>query len=99
MSAVILVENAILSSGRLIVIPDINMSASTWTESTIVPSWIRIDSPHGARFFKYGARYTDPVHQGMTDPDRYKHPKEAILSMDLRLAISTVSILANLTAL
>ena len=75
MSAVILVENAIPSYGRLIAIPDINMSASTWTESTIVPSWIRIDSPHGARFFKYGARYTDPVHQGMTDPDRYKHPK------------------------
>lgn len=75
LSAVALIEKAIPSTGRLIVIPDINMSASTWIESTKVPSWIRIDTPKGPRFFKYGARYTDPVHQGEPDPDRYQHPK------------------------
>jgi hypothetical protein len=75
LSAVTLIENAVPSAGRLIVIPDINMSASTWTESTKVPSWVRIDTPNGPRFFKYGARYTDPVHQGGADPDIYVHPK------------------------
>jgi hypothetical protein len=75
LSAVLLIENAVPSAGRLIVIPDMNMSASTWTESTKVPSWVRIETPNGPRFFKYGARYTDPVHQGAPDPDRYVHPK------------------------
>jgi len=75
LTAVLLVENALPSTGRLIVIPDINSSGSSWTESTKVPSWIRIDTPNGPRFFKYGARYTDSVHQGAPDPERYVHPK------------------------
>lgn len=75
LTAVLLVENAVPSEGRLIVIPDINSSGSSWTESTVVPSWIRIDTAHGPRFFKYGARYTDATQQGAPDPAQYVHPK------------------------
>lgn len=75
LTAVLLAERAMPSAGRLIVVPNMNTSASSWTESTKVPSWIRIDTPQGPRFFKYGARFTDPVHQGSPDPERYVHPK------------------------
>ena len=75
LTAVLLAERAMPSAGRLLVIPDLNNSASTYTESAKMPSWIRIDTAHGPRFFKYGARFTDPVHQGAPDPERYIHPK------------------------
>ncbi len=75
LTAVLLAERALPSVGRLIVIPDLNTSASTYTESTTMPSWIRVDTTRGPRFFKYGARFTDPVHQGEPDPERYVHPK------------------------
>jgi predicted deacylase len=74
-TATLFVERARVTSGRLIVIPNLNNSASTWTESSLVPSWIALTSPSGTRFFKYGARYTNAVHQGTPDPERYIHPK------------------------
>ena len=75
LTAVLLAERALPSAGRLIVIPDLNNSASTYTESAAMPSWIRVDTARGPRFFKFGARFTDPAQQGMPDPERYVHPK------------------------
>lgn len=74
LTAVTLVENAVPQSGKLIVIPDLNNSASTWTESNQVPAWIAIQTANGTRFFKYGARLTNIVHQGSPDPESYRHP-------------------------
>lgn len=74
LTAVLLVENAVPESGRLIIIPDLNNSASTWTESNQVPAWIAIQTASETRFFKYGARLTNIVHQGSPDPESYQHP-------------------------
>lgn len=75
LTAVLLVESAVPQTGRLLIIPNLNNSASTWTESTQLPAWIAIRTPSGTRFFKYGARYTNRVHQGTPDPEQYIHPK------------------------
>lgn len=73
-TAVSLVENVVPEQGRLLVIPNLNNSASTWTESSKVPAWIAIRTSSGIRYFKYGARLTNIVHQGNSDPASYRHP-------------------------
>jgi predicted deacylase len=72
-AATVLVEHAIPSTGRLLVIPNLNNSASSWTEHPGTPAWIAVPTPRGVRFFKYGARYTSPVHQQKPDPTQYRH--------------------------
>ncbi|MCX8014151.1 MAG: succinylglutamate desuccinylase/aspartoacylase family protein [Rectinema sp.] len=72
-AATIVVEYAIPSTGRLIVIPNLNNSASSWTEHPGTPAWVAIPMTQGIRFFKYGARYTNPVHQQKNDPAQYRH--------------------------
>jgi len=74
MTAVLLVEKARVVEGRLIVIPNMNNSAVTWNEKTGEPAWISLKTPSGTRFFKYGSRLTNLVHQGIADPARYIHP-------------------------
>lgn len=73
-AATVLVEHAIPSSGRLLVIPNLNNSASSWTEHQGTPAWIAVSTSRGLRFFKYGARFTNPVHQQKPDPLKYRHP-------------------------
>jgi len=75
MAAVLMVENAEVQQGRLIVIPQSNRSGFTYTEPLEgFPHEFTIDTPHGPRWFRVGMRLTNPVHQ-WPDPDLYIHPQ------------------------
>lgn len=77
-AAVILVERAGLPKGRLIVLPHANNSAVTFKDAKRPgPSAITLKTPSGSRQFMYGSRLTSPEHQGMNDPERYRHPNSA----------------------
>lgn len=72
-SAVVLVENAVVRRGRLIVVPHANESGFTNTApSEGVPTRFRIKTVWGSRWFRYGDRLTNPVHQ-WPDPEVYVH--------------------------
>ena len=86
-AAVVLVERARVTRGRLIVIPNANNSAVSYPDPVKPgPEWIVLESPNGARRFRYGARRTRPEHQGAPDPERYRHPEaeEAIAGNEAR---------------
>ena len=72
-SAVLLVENAVLTQGRLIVVPHSSLSAYTWTEpgQGHVP-FFHFNTDNGVRHFRFGGRGTNPIHQ-WPDPDMYLH--------------------------
>ncbi len=73
LSAVVLVENAVVTAGRLIVVPHANESGFTNTApSEGVPTRFHIKTPWGSRWFRYGDRLTNPVHQ-WPDPEVYVH--------------------------
>ncbi|MBN2873882.1 MAG: succinylglutamate desuccinylase/aspartoacylase family protein [Spirochaetales bacterium] len=83
MAAVVFLENLALEAGRVIVVPNLNNSAVSHLDTepeqpaftTRGPDWIRLDSPSGTRFFKYGSRCTHPAHQLVADPESgYVHP-------------------------
>ncbi|MCX6549761.1 MAG: succinylglutamate desuccinylase/aspartoacylase family protein [Acidobacteria bacterium] len=74
LAAVLLVEQARVSAGRLIVIPRANASGFTHNyPQEGHPESFSIATPWGARRFTYGARATNPVHQ-WPDPQVYTLP-------------------------
>ena len=78
MAAVLLVERAGVSAGRLIVIPNANNSAVTFSDPERPgPEWITLATPGGPRRFKYGSRRTNPAHQGAADPPKFHHPQSS----------------------
>lgn len=73
LAAVLLVENARLDAGRLIVIPQANGSAFTHNDpQEASPQAFFIATPSGKRWFRYGSRSTSPMDQ-WPDPDIYLH--------------------------
>lgn len=71
MAALLLVENAQVHQGRLIVIPQSNASGFTHNlAGEGHPSYVQIETANGARRFRFGARATNPIHQ-WPDPDVY----------------------------
>jgi len=63
-TAIVLVENARVERGRLIVIPRANRSAFTCTEPQEgYPQTYTIETPTGVREFRYGSRGTNPIDQ------------------------------------
>jgi len=69
-AATLIIERAIVTSGRLIVIPYANSSgASNFDEQR--PSW-SMETESGTRIFPYGNRRTKVEDQGL-DPDIYVH--------------------------
>lgn len=73
LSAVLLIENAKPSKGRLIVIPRANNSGFTHTDYTEgAPQRFRIQAASGERWFRFGSRATNPTDQ-WPDPDIYVH--------------------------
>jgi len=71
LAAVILVERARVSAGRLIVVPRANASGFTHTfPQEAHPVSIEVATPGGPRRFPFGARATNPVHQ-WPDPQVY----------------------------
>lgn len=84
MAAVVIMENVQVKAGRVIVVPNINASGVGHLDTepgqpaftTRGPDWIRLETPSGARYFKYGSRCTHPVHQEEADPvGGYVHPE------------------------
>lgn len=72
-AALLIVERAVPSSGRLIVLPAANASALThsdYMESS--PRLLHFDTPTGPRNFRFGSRATSPRDQ-WPDPDIYVH--------------------------
>lgn len=73
LAACVLVENATVSRGRLIVIPRANHSAFTHTElGEALPSHFEIETARGKRAFRVGCRFTNPLDQ-WPDPEVYLH--------------------------
>lgn len=72
-ASVVLIENAVVEKGRLIVVPHSNLSGFTWTEPGQGHApFFTIQTEHGDRYFRYGGRGTNPIHQ-WPDPDMYLH--------------------------
>lgn len=72
-AAVLFIENALPSTGKLIVIPTANASAMTHTDYMEgAPRKFSIETPNGPRVFRHGSRATSPVDQ-WPDPDIYVH--------------------------
>jgi predicted deacylase len=73
LTAVILLEQARVRAGRLIVIPRANASAFTHNmPQEGHPQRFVIPTPHGTRTFAFGGRVTNPVDQ-WPDPQVYTH--------------------------
>lgn len=81
LTGVLLIENAQVNQGRLIVIPHSNNSGFTAqpAEDAFVPVF-HIQTEWGERWFRLGDRLTNSVHQ-WPDPEAYAHyPSGQILS-------------------
>lgn len=84
MAAFTIIENVVVDSGTLYVIPHINESGFTWSEpGQGHPDRFTIDLPDGSkRWFRIGARATNPLHQ-WPDPEMYIHyPSGQFLAPD-----------------
>ena len=63
-TAITMLENAVVTRGRLIVIPRAAHSGFTATDPQEgYPQFYGIETPTGVRRFRYGGRGTNPVHQ------------------------------------
>ncbi|HEY9055291.1 MAG TPA: succinylglutamate desuccinylase [Rectinemataceae bacterium] len=73
LSAILLIENAVLSSGKLFVLPRANASGFTHNDAQEgSPQRFTIETPAGGRVFTFGSRATNPIHQ-WPDPAVYIH--------------------------
>ncbi|MEI6666552.1 MAG: succinylglutamate desuccinylase [Acidobacteriota bacterium] len=83
LTAVLLVERARVKAGRLFVIARANASAATHVESAEgYPTGFSIATPSGkTRWFRFGGRLTNPVHQ-WPDPEVYTHYPSGQLQSD-----------------
>jgi len=80
LTAVMIIENGVPTRGRLIVIPRANASGFTHTDySEGSPQRFQLSTAAGERWFRFGSRATNPVHQ-WPDPDIYVHPSGQRLS-------------------
>ena len=72
-AATLVVENVRVKKGRIIVIPQANRSGFTYTEPLEgFPHTYEIETSDGKRWFRFGMRLTNPVHQ-WPDPDVQTH--------------------------
>jgi predicted deacylase len=73
LSALIFIENASVEKGTVIVIPQLNHSASVYTRpGDGYPLFYDIKTPWGAKTFRFGDRGASPLDQ-WPDPDVYVH--------------------------
>ena len=88
-AAVLLIENAQPEAGTLYVIPRTNNSAFTCTDPPGGgPMRFTIDTPNGERWFRFGSRATNPIHQ-WPDPEIYVHASSGQRLSGPRPGIST----------
>ncbi|MFC2163419.1 succinylglutamate desuccinylase/aspartoacylase family protein [Acidobacteriota bacterium] len=63
-TAVLLLENLILSQGKVLIIPQANSSGFTHNDPFEGdPQRFQIHTPKGVRSFRFGSRLTNPIHQ------------------------------------
>ncbi|MGE5585188.1 MAG: succinylglutamate desuccinylase [Bacillota bacterium] len=81
LAAILLVENAVMDAGTMIVIPHINRSGSTGTQpSSGYPLYYSVKTDWGEQKFRLGDRITHPLDQ-WPDPDVFVHyPSGQLLS-------------------
>jgi len=73
LAAILMVENARVTQGRIIVVPQSNRSGFTHTDP--MEAYLHrfeIATPAGPRWFRVGMRLTNPAHQ-WPDPDVFVH--------------------------
>jgi len=71
LTAVMLIENVVVTQGRMIVVPQANLSGFSHNDPQEgSPRHIHFETPDGERKFRYGSRATNPIHQ-WPDPDIY----------------------------
>ncbi|MCP4573993.1 MAG: succinylglutamate desuccinylase [bacterium] len=74
MAPVLMIETLHVEAGRVFIIPRANASAATHNEPQEAhPQHIVIETAGGSRSFRFGARFTNPVHQ-WPDPEVYVQP-------------------------
>jgi len=86
LAALLMVENAHLSKGRLIVVLSANRSATTVTRpSAAYPQQYTIPTEWGGQEFRMGDRWSNPLDQ-WPDPEVYIHypSKQNLAYMDIR---------------
>lgn len=72
-SAILMIENAKMAEGRMIIVPRANNSGFTHADHMEgTPAYLPIQTPHGERMVRFGSRATSPIHQ-WPDPDIYVH--------------------------
>jgi hypothetical protein len=73
LAAVLLIENARVTRGRLLVVPQANASGFTHTDPMEgFPATFTVETPGGPRRFRHGMRRANPVHH-WPDPEVYVH--------------------------
>ncbi len=78
--AVLLIENIQVSRGKVFIIPRANSSGFTHSEPHEgTPQYFALETAAGKRWFRYGTRLTNPVHQ-WPDPSLYVNPAGQKLS-------------------
>lgn len=79
-AALVALENIVVTTGKLIVIPYTNRSAQSVadTRNQVEPRHL-VQSRSGERFLTYGDRRTDLADQQRDDPDEYKNPGGYVL--------------------
>jgi hypothetical protein len=79
-TSVLLVENLGIAQGKVIIIPRSNSSGFTHSDPQEGnPQRFSLDIPGGKRWFRYGSRLTNPIHQ-WPDPVLYVNPAGQRLS-------------------
>jgi hypothetical protein len=79
-TAVLLVENLLVTEGKIIIIPRANNSGFMHNDPQEGnPQKYSIDTKGGKRWFRYGSRLTNPIHQ-WPDPILYVNPAGQKLS-------------------
>jgi len=77
LTAITLIENAVVNQGELIVIPRTNNSGATYVQEMIgIPQYIVLETLQGQRKIRTGSRYANPVHQ-FPDPNVYQNYRGA----------------------
>jgi hypothetical protein len=79
-AALVALENAVVTNGKLIVIPYTNLSAQSVADTrNKVSRQHLVRSRSGDRYLPYGDRRTDPADQGSEDPEKYINPGGYVL--------------------
>ncbi|RKZ14558.1 succinylglutamate desuccinylase [bacterium] len=74
MTVALLVESLQVEVGRVFLIPRANASGATHTEPQEAhPQYVVFETAGGPRSFRFGARFTNPIHQ-WPDPEVYVQP-------------------------